>query len=103
MLVPADQPESERPACQATRRTRFSSRLHPPGRQSDRIPNVLFNSVHGTEGQEADCVVDLDLKDDRYGSPCVVEDDPLLGVVMPPKPPETRIPPQRRDGSFTPP
>ena len=63
-----------------------SLRAYTPGRQSDRALNVLFNSVHGTEGQKAEYVVVMDLKDDRYGSPYVVEDDALLGVVMPPPP-----------------
>ena len=29
-------------------------------------------------------MVILDLKDNRYGFPCMVEDDPLLTIVMPP-------------------
>ena len=48
------------------------------------IRNLEFNTVHSTKGQEADYVVILDLKDDRYGFPCMVEDDPLLTIVMPP-------------------
>ena len=53
-------------------------------RQKSRMPNVVFNTVHRTKGQEADYVVVLDLRDDRYGFPCRVEDDPLLTIVMPP-------------------
>ena len=53
-------------------------------RQKSRMPNVVFNTVHRTKGQEANYVVVLDLRDDRYGFPCRVEDDPLLNIVMPP-------------------
>ena len=48
------------------------------------VRNLEFNTVHSTKGQEADYVVVLDLKDGRYGFPCMVEDDPLLTIVMPP-------------------
>ena len=44
----------------------------------------MFSTAHSTKGQEADYVVVLDLRDNRYGFPCRVEDDPLLGIVMPP-------------------
>ena len=54
------------------------------GRRGGGIRNLEFNTVHGTKGQEADYVVVLDLKDDRYGFPCMVEYDPLLTIVMPP-------------------
>ena len=54
------------------------------GRSSSGIRNLEFNTVHSTKGQEADYVVILDLKDNRYGFPCMVEDDPLLTIVMPP-------------------
>ena len=46
--------------------------------------NLEFNTVHSTKGQEADFVVVLDLKENRYGFPCKVDDDPLLTIVMPP-------------------
>ena len=52
--------------------------------QRGRIRNLEFSTVHSTKGQEADYVVILDLKDDRYGFPCLIDDDPLLGIVMPP-------------------
>ena len=48
------------------------------------VRNLEFNTVHSTKGQEADYVIILDLKDERYGFPCMVEDDPLLTIVMPP-------------------
>ena len=54
------------------------------GRQRGGIGNLEFNTVHSTKGQEADYVVVLDLKDDRYGFPCKLKDDPLLTIVMPP-------------------
>ena len=53
-------------------------------REKSRMPNVVFSTAHSTKGQEADYVVVLDLRDNRYGFPCRVEDDPLLGIVMPP-------------------
>ena len=53
-------------------------------RQKSRRSNVVFNTVHRTKGQEADYVVVLGLRDDRYGFPCQVEDDTLLNIVMPP-------------------
>ena len=54
------------------------------GRRGSGVRNLQFNTVHSTKGQEADYVVVLDLKDDRYGFPCMVEYDPLLTIVMPP-------------------
>ena len=45
--------------------------------------SLQFSTVHSTKGQEADYVVILDLKDDQYGFPCTIEDDPLLTIVMP--------------------
>ena len=43
-----------------------------------------FSTVHAAKGREADYVVVLDLKDDRWGFPSKVEDDPLLDIVLPP-------------------
>ena len=54
------------------------------GQAGRNFRNVQFNTVHSTKGQEADYVIVLDLKDDQYGFPCKVEDDPLLAIVMPP-------------------
>ena len=54
------------------------------GRSGGGIRNLEFNTVHSTKGLEAHYVVILDLRDDRYGFPCMVEDDPLLTIVMPP-------------------
>ena len=63
---------------------RYRNSLCTLGRRGDGIRNLQFNTIHSTKGQEADYVVVLDLKDDRYGFPCMVEDDPLLTIVMPP-------------------
>lgn len=43
-----------------------------------------FSTVHSAKGREEDYVVVLDLKDDRWGFPSKVEDDPLLDIVLPP-------------------
>ena len=45
---------------------------------------VEFSTVHKAKGREADYVVVLDLKDDLYGFPARIEDDPLLELVLPP-------------------
>ena len=63
---------------------RYRSSRSALGRSNSGIRNLEFNTVHSTKGQEADYVVILDLKDNRYGFPCMVEDDPLLTIVMPP-------------------
>ena len=63
---------------------RYRSSRSALGRHGMRMPNLEFNTVHSTKGQEADYVVVMDLKDDRYGFPCKVEDNPLLTIVMPP-------------------
>ncbi|MYB41875.1 MAG: AAA family ATPase [Chloroflexi bacterium] len=45
-----------------------------------------FSTVHAAKGREADYVVVLDLRDARRGFPAQFEDDPLLGLVLPPPP-----------------
>ena len=52
---------------------------------------VEFSTVHAAKGREADYVVVLDLRDARRGFPSQHEDDPLLGLVLPP-PPEGSYP-----------
>ena len=47
---------------------------------------VEFSTVHAAKGREADYVVVLDLRDARRGFPSQHEDDPLLGLVLPPPP-----------------
>ena len=54
------------------------------GRLGRSYAQVKFSTVHSAKGREADYVIVLDLKDDRYGFPCRVEDDPILELVMPP-------------------
>ena len=63
---------------------RYRSSRNALGQHGMRMPNLEFSTVHSTKGQEADYVVVMDLKDDRYGFPCKVEDNPLLTIVMPP-------------------
>lgn len=65
------------------------------GRFSHLEPNALsqaakqagvkaaFMTVHKSKGLEADAVVVLDLAHGRYGFPALLEDDPLLGLVLP--------------------
>jgi DNA helicase-4 len=61
-----------------------SSREVLPPRRVHRSLKVRFSTVHSAKGEEADYVVVVDLKDDRMGFPCRVEDDPLLDLVLPP-------------------
>ena len=63
---------------------RYRSSRRVLGPQGGRMRNLHFSTVHSAKGQEADYAVVLDLRDNRYGFPCRVEDDPLLTIVMPP-------------------
>lgn len=64
-------------------RYRFSQEVLRSPRQY--LPlKVRFGTVHSAKGEEADYVVVVDLKDDRMGFPCRIEDDPLLDLVLPP-------------------
>ena len=45
---------------------------------------VDFSTVHGAKGREADYVIVLDLRDDKWGFPSRMEDDPLMDLVLPP-------------------
>ncbi|MDE2867040.1 MAG: UvrD-helicase domain-containing protein [Chloroflexota bacterium] len=47
---------------------------------------LKFSTVHAAKGREADYAVVLDLRDARRGFPSQHEDDPLLGLVLPPPP-----------------
>lgn len=51
-----------------------------------RPPDVEFSSVHKAKGREAEYVIVLDLKDEQFGFPSLVRDDPLLDLVLPPAP-----------------
>ena len=61
----------------------FSREVLPP-RLPHRSLKVEFSTVHRSKGNEADYVIVVDLKDDRMGFPCRIEDDPLLDLVQPP-------------------
>ncbi len=65
-------------------RYRGSRGALPPPR-SGRL-RVEFSTVHAAKGREADYVAVLDLRDARRGFPAQHEDDPLLGLVLPPPP-----------------
>ena len=41
-----------------------------------------FSTVHRSKGREADYAIVLDLKDDLYGFPSQIEDDPLIEIVL---------------------
>ena len=62
-----------------------SSRGALPAPRRGRL-RVEFSTVHAAKGREADYVVVLDLRDARRGFPAQHEDDPLLGLVLPPPP-----------------
>ena len=46
--------------------------------------DVEFSTVHRAKGREADYVIVLDLKDDRWGFPSQFSDDAVLDLVLPP-------------------
>ena len=96
-VVPADLPEiglhealreieevRESPGDSVLILGRYRASRRVLGQAGRNVRNVQFNTVHSTKGQEADYVIVLDLKDEQYGFPCKVEDDPLLAIVMPP-------------------
>ena len=64
-------------------RYRFSRDALPP-LWPYRSLKVQFSTAHSAKGKEADYVVVMDLKDDRMGFPCRLEDDPLMDLVLPP-------------------
>ncbi len=41
-----------------------------------------FSTIHRSKGREADYAIVLDLKDDLYGFPSQIEDDPLIEMVL---------------------
>lgn len=45
---------------------------------------ILFDTVHGSKGKEADFVIVVDVNDAKYGFPAKINDDPLLDLVLPP-------------------
>lgn len=44
---------------------------------------LQFSAIHGAKGLEADYVFVLGLTTGRYSFPSAIEDDPLIGLVMP--------------------
>lgn len=44
---------------------------------------LQFKTVHGAKGLEADYVIVLGLKNDMYGFPAQIGDDPILNLVLP--------------------
>ncbi len=61
-----------------------ASRRLLPRNLSGTALGIEFSTVHSAKGREADYAVILDLKDDRFGFPSKVGDDPLLELVLPP-------------------
>ena len=61
----------------------FSREALPPLRPY-RSLKVRFSTVHSAKGEEADYVVVVDLRDERMGFPCRLEDDTLLDLALPP-------------------
>ena len=53
--------------------------------QRDMHIPVKFSTIHSAKGREVDYVLVLDLKNDQYGFPSQIEDDPLLELVLPPR------------------
>ena len=60
------------------------SRRHLPKDRGDGSLRLEFSSVHAAKGREADFVIALDLTDRYWGFPSRVEDDPLIGLALPP-------------------
>ncbi len=44
---------------------------------------IIFDTVHGSKGKEADFVIVLDVNNAKYGFPSRINDDPLLDLVLP--------------------
>ena len=51
--------------------------------QRDRDLQVEFSTIHSAKGRDADYVLVLDLKNNQYGLPSQINDDPLLELVLP--------------------
>lgn len=45
--------------------------------------NIIFSTVHGSKGNEADYVIVLNLDKGKFGFPSKIEDDPILNMVIP--------------------
>ena len=44
--------------------------------------NIQFKSIHASKGLEADYVMVLNLNNDKYGFPSLLEDDPLISLII---------------------
>lgn len=44
--------------------------------------DIKYYTAHGSKGREADYVIVVDLKSDRLGFPCKIQDDPILNLVL---------------------
>jgi len=44
--------------------------------------DIEYYTAHGSKGREADYVIVVDLKSDRLGFPCKIQDDPVLNLVL---------------------
>ena len=45
--------------------------------------DIVFSTVHGSKGNEADYVVIMDINKGEFGFPSKIEDDPILDIVIP--------------------
>jgi len=45
--------------------------------------DIIFSTVHGSKGNEADYVIVLGLDKGKFGFPSKIEDDPILNIVIP--------------------
>jgi len=44
--------------------------------------DIKYLTAHGSKGKQADYVIVVDLKSDRLGFPCKIQDDPVLNLVL---------------------
>ena len=58
------------------------SRQDAPRQPRDGGARLEYSTVHAAKGREADYVIVLDLNDDRYGFPSLIDDDPLLQLAL---------------------
>ena len=64
---------------------RYNRRFYPELRKIDsyfRGEIVQYTTAHKSKGSEADYVIIIRVKSDRYGFPCEIEDDPVLRLVL---------------------
>jgi DNA helicase-4 len=56
-------------------------RLHTIQQQFPNI-TIQYSTIHKSKGREADYVILVGLKSGRHGFPCLIEDDPILNLVL---------------------